>query len=88
MHFNFDDTVTFTGFTTPALYIKGKSVRLISTHFCILCLCKQITDIAKYTCVCCRVGTRCAADCRLVNTNNLVHIFKAYNIFVCTWFYF
>ena len=82
MHFNLHYSVTLTAFTAASLDIKGKSARRVSPALCVRGHCEKLPDIIEYARVGCRIGTRCSADWRLVNVDNLVKIFNSEHFIV------
>ncbi len=82
MHFDLFDPVAAAGFAAPAFDIKTKTSGLIPAHFGFRQLGEQITDIAKNTGVGRRIGTRGAADGRLVDHNDLINMLYAFNLLI------
>ena len=72
MHFDLDNAVTLTGFTSAALDIKRKPPRAKSVLFRFVRLRKQLSDIRKHACISCRIGTGCSSDGRLIDVDDFI----------------
>ena len=84
MHFNLDNAVTPAGFTAAAFDVETKPPRFIAPHLGLVGLTVQLADRVKYGSIRSRVGSRRAADRRLVNINDFIDILHAPDIVMLT----
>ena len=82
MHLYLQDSIPAAGLAAPSFYVKAEPSFFISFCLCISRCRKQITDQVKHPCICCRVGSGCTADGRLVDRYNLVKLFHSLDILV------
>ena len=71
------DTISLTGFTSSPFCIEGESALIVTSHTCFRRFCIDITDIIKYSSICCRIGAWCTSDRLLVYLNKFVDVFKS-----------
>ena len=79
MHFNFLDAIALAGLAPSPFHIKAEAPRFVSPDFGFRQLGKQIANLRKYPGVGGRVGTGGSPNGRLVNVDDLVHMFQAFN---------
>ena len=79
MHLNLNDSISAAGLTASALHIEAESSFFIASRFCIRCCCEQITNQIKYTRICCRIGTRCSSNRRLINVDHFIYLLQPFN---------
>src|SRR5579875_319790 len=72
MHFDFQDAVALAGLATAALYIEAETARLIAAGARFRQFGEPFANRGKKIRVCGRVGTRRAADGRLVDVDDFV----------------
>lgn len=78
MHLYLDDSVPAARLAAPALHIKAETAFAVAFCLCVDRGCKQIPNLVKYPCVCCRIRPWRPANRRLVNGNNLVKLFRTF----------
>ena len=79
MHFHFENALTTTGFTAAALDIETEAAGPVSPCSSLGYLCQEVADLIENTGVGGRVRPGSAADCALINVNNLIYLFETEN---------
>ncbi len=82
VHFDLDDAVAFTVFAAPALDIKTKTAGAVTTQFGFGYAGKQLTDRREQPGIGGGIGTRRAADRRLVDNDRFVEQFNTLDFIV------
>ena len=80
VHFDLDDAIAVTGLAPAALDIEGEPGRIVAPHLGIVGLGKHLPDVGEHTGVGGRVGTRGAADGRLIDVDDLVQFLHTQNV--------
>src|SRR5699024_10374905 len=85
IHLNLDGAIALTGLTAPTLDVKAKASSLVPTHLCFLVLRKKVTDVVEHTSVRSRVGPRSPPNWRLINLDEFVKVFYAFDTHRTAW---
>src|SRR5450432_608579 len=83
VHFNLDDTFTFTGFAASTLNIEGETSRLITTQARFRHLGKEFADACECVGIGRRIRTWRASKRRLVNIDHFIKMFQPLNCIMC-----
>ena len=76
VHFDFDDAVPAAGFAAAALDVKAEAALLVAAHLGFIRRGKHIANIVKHAGIGGRIGTRGAADRRLVDIDDFVQMLE------------
>ena len=79
VHRDAQNTVTRAMLTTATANVEGKSAGFVATLFGISCGCEQVADGGKHACVGCRVTAGRASNSALVDGNDFVQKFDAFD---------
>ena len=79
VHLNLDDAIALAGFAAPALHIEAEAAWLVAARAGFRQFAEPITDRREKPGIGCRVGTRRAANWRLVNVNDLVEVIEPFD---------
>ncbi|MNN46664.1 hypothetical protein D3C81_1610530 [compost metagenome] len=82
VHLNLDNSIPAAGFTAAALNVEAEAAFLVAADLGLIRLGEQITNIIKDACIRRRIGTRRTPDWRLVNINDLLHMFQTFHFTV------
>ena len=82
VHFDFDDAVALAGFASTAFDVKGEPPRRVAAGARFLRAGKEFADGGEDAGVGGGVGARRAADGRLVDVDDFVEVFEAFDAFV------
>ena len=77
IHFNADNAIAVAGLAAAAFNIKAKAAGLIAAHLRFGRLAEKLADKIKDPRIGCRIGTRCPANWRLVNVDDLIDVLCA-----------
>ena len=84
MHLDLDLSVALARLTAPATHIKGETTRRVAARLRLRRTRKRCAKIIPQADISSRVGTRRAANRRLVDINNLVDTLDALDFFMRT----
>ena len=79
MHLDLDDSIAGARLTASAFFIEAETAFIVPLAFASVEAANRSRSQIKYTRICCRIGTRCPSDRRLIDRDDLVKLLDALN---------